>query len=66
MIRLTRSVPVSAFDVVSTVAVGRKRPELLAVAKLAADLRRPIRAADVLRELTEFTQRIMDKIVALG
>jgi len=51
MIRLTRSVTVSSFDVEATVAVGRDRPELLAVARLAADLGRPIGSEDVLREL---------------
>ncbi|WP_437656613.1 hypothetical protein [Sorangium sp. So ce1182] len=51
MIRLTRAIPVSSFDVEATVAVGRDRPEFLAVARLAADLARPIGARDVLREL---------------
>ena len=51
MIRLSRSVAISSFDVEATVAVGRDRPEFLAVAQLAADLARPIGARDVLREL---------------
>lgn len=51
MIRLTRSISVSSFDVEATVAVGRDRPEFLAVARLAADLACPIGARDVLREL---------------
>ena len=53
MIRLTRSISVSSFDVEATVAVGRNRPEFLAVARLAADLGRPIgdvRACGVVHE----------------
>lgn len=51
MIRLSRSITISTFDSEATVAVGRDRPEFLAVARLAADLNRPIDARDVLREL---------------
>ena len=71
MISLTRTVPVSSFDVEATVAVGRDRPEFLAVARLAADLDRPIDARDVLRELLGARPdvlgwRVIERCVALG
>ena len=71
MIRLTRSVSVSTFDVEATVAVGRDRPEFLAVARLAADLARPIGARDVLRELLGprpdvLGWRVIERCVDLG
>ncbi len=71
MIRLTRSVSVSSFDVEATVALGRERPEFLAVARLAADLGRPIGARDVLRELLGprpevLGRRVIERCVALG
>lgn len=71
MIRLTRSVSVQCFDAEATVAVGRDRPEFLAVARLAADLGRPIGARDVLRELLGqrpdvLGHRVIDRCVALG
>lgn len=71
MIRLTRSVSVSSFDVEATVAVGRDRPEFLAVARLAADLARPIGARDVLRELLGprpdvLGWRVIERCVDLG
>jgi hypothetical protein len=71
MIRLTRSVDVSTFDTEATVAVGRDRPEFLAVARLAADLARPIGARDVLRELLGARPevlglRVIERCVGLG
>lgn len=71
MIRLTRAVSVSTFDVEATVAVGRDRPEFLAVARLAADLARPIGARDVLRELLGprpdvLGRRVIERCVGLG
>lgn len=71
MIRLTRTITVSTFDVEATVAVGRDRPELLAVARLAADMARPIGARDVLRELLGARPevlgwRIIDRCVDIG
>lgn len=71
MIRLTRSVAVSSFDAQATVAVGRDRPEFLAVARLAADLARPIGARDVLRELLGARPevlgwRVIERCVYLG
>lgn len=71
MIRLTRSVTISTFDAEATVAVGRDRPEFLAVARLAADLARPIGARDLLRELLgprpeALGWRVVERCVALG
>jgi hypothetical protein len=71
MIRLTRSVAVSTFDAVATVAVGRDRPEFLAVARLAADLGRAIGARDILRELLGALPevlgwRVIERCVDLG
>lgn len=71
MIRLTRKVTVSSFDAQATVAVGRDRPEFLAVARLAADLARPIVARDVLRELLGprpevLGWRVIERCIDLG
>lgn len=71
MIHLTRSVMVSSFDVEAKVALGRDRPEFLAVARLAADLGRPIGAIDVLRELLGPRRellgwRVIERCVDLG
>lgn len=71
MIRLTRFVTVWSFDVEATIAVGRDRPEFLAVARLAADLARPIGARDVLRELLGprpdvLGWRVIERCVDLG
>lgn len=70
MIRLKRFLGVSSFDVQATVALGRHRPEFLAVAQLAAGLDRSIRAADVLQELIGpraeiLGQRIIERCIAL-
>jgi hypothetical protein len=51
MIKLQRSVVVRTFDLEATVATGRERPELLAVARLAHDFQRPISGLDIGREL---------------
>lgn len=51
MIHLTRPVPIQTFDAEATIALGRDRPELLAVAQLAQDAGRPIHGSDVTREL---------------
>ena len=51
MIQLTRSVAVQTFDAEATIALGRDRPELLAVAQLALDAGRAIVGKDVTREL---------------
>lgn len=71
MIRLQRAVPVRAFDAEATVAVGRDRPEFLAVARLAADLGRPLGGRDISRELLGGLPelvgwRVIDRCVALG
>lgn len=71
MIRLQRTVSINAFDTEATVSVGRDRPEFLAVARLAADLDRPIGARDVLRELLGNRPdvvgwKVIDRCVALG
>jgi hypothetical protein len=71
MIRLSRNIPVYVFESQATVAMGRDRPEFLAVARLAADLGRPIGARDVLRELLGNRPdvvgwKVIDRCVALG
>lgn len=71
MIRLTRSVVVSSFDAEATVGIGRDRPEFLAIARLAADLARPIGPQDVLRELLGVRhevlgRRVIQRCVDLG
>lgn len=71
MIRLSRTIPINCFDVEATVAVGRQRPEFLAVAQLAADLKRPISSRDVLRELLGprpevLGRRVIERCIALG
>lgn len=70
MIRLSRSITISTFDSEATVAVGRDRPEFLAVARLAADLERPLGARDILRELLGnrpeiLGWKVIDRCVAL-
>lgn len=71
MIKLTRSISVTSFDAAATVAVGRNRPESLAVAQLASDLNRPIGVDDVIRELLGplpplFSKRVIEHCVSLG
>ena len=71
MIHLKRKIKVSSFDMAATVARGQARPEFLAVARLAADLKRPIGARDVLRELLgglpeTVGWRVIERSIALG
>lgn len=71
MIRLSRSTSITCFDAEATVAVGRQRPEFLAVARLAADLGRPITSRDVLRELLGprpevLGRRVIQRCIGLG
>lgn len=71
MIRLQRTIHVETFDVQATVARGRDRPEFLAVARLAADLGRPIDGKIVATELlgglpAVVGWRVIDRAVALG
>ncbi len=71
MIQLQRTIEVRTFDVEGTVAVSRDRPEFLAVARLAADLGRPIGGTDVSRELlgrlpAQTGWLVIERCVALG
>lgn len=71
VIQLQRTIEVRTFDVEGTVAVSRDRPEFLAVARLAADLGRPIEGSDVSRELlgklpAQTGWRVIDRCLALG
>lgn len=71
MIHLHRHVTVSSFDAQATVAIGRKRPEFLAVAQLAADLARPITPRDIMRELLGnrpevLGRRVIARCISLG
>jgi len=71
MINLHRTVTVTSFDVEATVAVARERPELLAVARLAKDLDRPIDGADVSTQLLgrlpeHVGWRVIERCVDLG
>ncbi len=71
MIRLQRTVQVRSFEAEATVAVGHDRPEFLAVARLAADLRRPIFGEDVCRELlagmpSSIGWRVIERCLRLG
>lgn len=51
MIKLQRTITVESFEVSGVIAIGRDRPELLAIALLARDLERPLTPHDVTREL---------------
>lgn len=70
MIHLERTVDVLAFDALATVAVGRKRPEFLAVARLAADLGGSLDGATIARELlgglSVAGSRVIERAVSLG
>lgn len=71
MIQLQREVEVSSFNAEATVAVGKDRPEFLAVARLAKDFSRPIDGRIVSRELLgglpeQVGWRVIDRCVALG
>lgn len=71
MIKLTRSIAVTTLDAQATVAVGRDRPEFLAVAQLAKDLGRPLDARTIAKELLGglpevVGTRVIERCVALG
>jgi hypothetical protein len=71
VIRLQRKIEVRTFELEATVAVGRERPEFLAVARLAADLARPLSGRDVTRELLgnlpeQVGWLVIDRCVILG
>ncbi len=71
MIHLWRTIQVQSFDAEATIALGRDRPELLAVARLAADAHRPITGDDIARELlgslpAYVGQNVLDRCVTLG
>lgn len=71
MIHLARDVGVTSFDIQATVGVGRDRPEFLAVARLAADLGRPIGAQDLQQELLGplppvACRKVLERCMALG
>jgi hypothetical protein len=71
MIRLERTLTVQSFDLEATIATGRERPEFLAVARLAADIGRPLHGKDVSTELLgnlpdHVGWRVIDRCVALG
>ena len=71
MIQLYRDIQVRTFEAEATVAVGRDRPEFLAVARLAADLGYPIGGQDISRELlgnlpVQVGWRVLERALALG
>lgn len=71
MIKLSRTITVSSFDVSATVAIGRNKPEYLAIAQLAADLNRPITPDDISMELIGplpevLCKRVIERCIALG
>jgi hypothetical protein len=71
MIHLKREVEIKTFEVSGTIAVGEKRPEFLAVARLADDLNKPLDADTLLRELLgpvpkQAANLVMDRCLALG
>lgn len=63
MINLTRTIDITCFEAQATVAVGRERPEFLAVAQLAKELDRPINGQDILNELLGNCPEIMGRQV---
>lgn len=63
MIHLSRTVEVQTYDAQAILSLGRTRPELLAVARLAADAGRPITGADVARELLGGVPNHVGKLV---
>jgi len=71
MITLERNIEIRAFDVEATIAVGRERPEFLAIAQLASQWNRPLSGEDVTRELLgnlpkQVGWRVVDRCIALG
>jgi hypothetical protein len=70
-IQLQRTISVQTFDAPATIAIGRKRPEWLAVARLAKDFGGEIRAQQITRELLVGVSpvvgnRVIERCVALG
>lgn len=70
MIKLTRTIDVRSFDVEATVAVGRDRPEFLAIAQLAqalgGELRPEVLKKELFEPLPEHAARLaMERCVAL-
>ena len=70
MIKLKRTVECKTFDVKATVAIGRDRPEFLAVALLANDLDRPISGKDLsdhlFGDLYDLGERVLERSVSIG
>ena len=70
MIKLKRTVECKTFDVKATVAIGRDRPEFLAVALLANDLDRLISGEDLSEHLFgdmyELGERVLERSVSIG
>ena len=70
-IQLQRTIRVRTFDAPATIAIGRKRPEWLAVARLAKDFGGEIRAQHIATELLAGVppvvgNRVIERCVALG
>lgn len=70
MVKLNRTVECKTLDVKATIAIGRDRPEFLAVALLANDLDRPISGEDLSEHLFgdmyELGERVLDRSVSIG
>ena len=70
MIKLKRTVECKTFDVKATIAVGRDRPEFLAVALLAHDLDRSIGGEDLsghlFGDIFELGERVLERSVSIG
>ena len=70
MIKLRRSVECKIFEVKATIAVGRDRPEFLAVALLARDLDGPISGRDLSEHLLAgidvLSDRVLERSVSMG
>ena len=70
MIKLKRKVECKTFDVKATIAVGRDRPEFLAVALLAHDLDRSIDGEDLsghlFGDIFELGERVLERSVSIG
>ena len=70
-IQLQTTIAVRTFDAPTTVAIGRKRPEWLAVARLAKDFGGAVHAEQITSELLDgvppvLGNRVIDRCVALG
>lgn len=71
MIKLKRTIMVKSFEVSGTIALGEKRPEFLAIARLAADHSGILDAKTIQRELfgnmpEQVGRLVMDRCLALG